>query len=173
MQRTDRRKKSRGQAVVEFALILPVFLLLTLGVVDMARIFTAYISLTNGVTNAALFAGQGGYGKWCSTDPLDIPCPTDFAPNNPGNIASNAAGSIAYEIQIDAQGLIWTNIHMKAPQCTLTLTGFTTAPCDNAIPKTYSKVTISASYDVTMFTPLMSTILGPVHMTATTTSVTY
>ncbi len=174
MQRTDRGKKSRGQAVVEFALILPVFLLLTVGVVDMARIFTAYISLSNGVNNAALFAGQGGYGKWCTTDPLDVPCPTDTAPNNPGNIASNAAGNIAYQIQVDAQGLTWTNIHMLAPQCTLTLSPFTTAPCDNAIPKTYAKVKIAAWYDVGLLTPLAS-LFAPtgIRINASTTSVTY
>ena len=52
---------------MEFALILPVFLLLTLGVVDMARVFTSYIALTNGVANAAIYAGQGtNYLKWCS-----------------------------------------------------------------------------------------------------------
>jgi Flp pilus assembly protein TadG len=51
--------RNRGQALVEFALILPVFLLLTLGVVDGARIFTSNVALTNGVREAALFASQG------------------------------------------------------------------------------------------------------------------
>jgi hypothetical protein len=173
MQRTVRRQKSRGQAIVEFALILPVFLLLTVGVVDMARLFTAYISLTNGVSNAALFAGQGGYGKWCSSEATDVPCPTDIPPG-PGNIASNAAGNIAYQIQVEATGLSSTAITMLAPQCTLTLSPFTTGPCDIAPPKTYSQVKIVASYDVSLFTPLMNVLLGGgVHMTAATTSVTY
>ena len=43
-----RGERSRGQTLVEFALILPVFLVLTLGVVDGARVFTAYIAIKQG-----------------------------------------------------------------------------------------------------------------------------
>jgi Flp pilus assembly protein TadG len=54
------RRKDRGQSLVEFALVLPLVLLLTLGIVDAARLFAADVSLTNGVREAALFAAAKG-----------------------------------------------------------------------------------------------------------------
>jgi hypothetical protein len=169
MQRTVRRGKSRGQAIVELALILPLFLLLTLGIVDMARLFTAYISLTNGVSSAALYAAQdGGYGKWCSDGSL-IHCP-DGQPlpriANPNNIA--------YQIQVETSGLDPAKIDMLAPACTLTVGG-TTGSCQRLPIGTYTKVKIVASYNVTMLTPLLSFFVAPtgVRLTAATTAATY
>jgi hypothetical protein len=37
-------------------------MLLTVGIIDTARLFAADVSLTNGVREAALFAAGGGYG---------------------------------------------------------------------------------------------------------------
>ena len=68
----SRRQRSRGQAIVEFTLILPVLLLLTVGMVDLARVFSSYIALTDGVREAALFAAEGdGYERWCAIPPDD------------------------------------------------------------------------------------------------------
>jgi Flp pilus assembly protein TadG len=44
-----RRRRSRGQALVEFALVLPIFLMLLLGVFDLGRMIYMY----NGVAEAA------------------------------------------------------------------------------------------------------------------------
>src|SRR4051794_18751060 len=56
----DRRR--RGQSVVEFALILPAFLLLMLIAVDFGRIFFTSIQLNNAVREAA------NYGATKPTD---------------------------------------------------------------------------------------------------------
>jgi Flp pilus assembly protein TadG len=58
--RRPRQPDSRGvgQAIAEFALLLPAFLALTLGVVDGARLFGAYVPLTNAVREGALYASQ-------------------------------------------------------------------------------------------------------------------
>lgn len=50
------RKLSRGQALVETALILPVFLALLLGIVDMGRAVWATTSLASAAREAARFA---------------------------------------------------------------------------------------------------------------------
>jgi PKD repeat protein len=60
-----RRDRSRGQSVVEFALILPVLILLLLITLDFGRLFMSYITLTNatrvaanyGATSPASFTG--------------------------------------------------------------------------------------------------------------------
>lgn len=54
--------RERGQSLVEFAIILPVLLLLVLGVVDLGMGFKTYITLTN--------ASREGV-RWISIHPTD------------------------------------------------------------------------------------------------------
>ena len=152
-----RRNRSRGQTLVEFALILPVFLMLTLGVVDGARIFTAYISITNGTREGALFAAQGSnYGKWCSSTST-VTCPTGYVSANQSTDPDN----IAFRVQEEASGLTQGSIVLSAPTC------------DNGTCNSSStKVTVQVQYSMTLFVPLVSALMGsPVRMTATTSAV--
>jgi hypothetical protein len=167
--RTSRRQKSRGQAVVEFALILPVFLLMTLGVVDVARVFTSYISLTNGVSNAALYAGSGAFSNWCVSDIL-ISKTAGCDPSNSARF-NQSPGNVAYQIQTEATGLDLPTVVMSKPQCKLAASPFSTGDCTSTVPGWYSQVTVTADYNMTLLTPLVSTIMGsPIHLTSTTTA---
>jgi Flp pilus assembly protein TadG len=42
-----RRERERGQALIEFALVMPLFLLLLLGIVQFGTVFRDYIALTD------------------------------------------------------------------------------------------------------------------------------
>jgi Flp pilus assembly protein TadG len=162
---TRRRSRGRGQAVVEFALILPVFLMLTIGVVDMARVFTSYVELTNGVSSAALYGGNGGYFKWCSATGV-IACKT-------GTAAANKAGdpdNIAYQIQIETTGLTTGAIDLGKPQCNTPGAPTVFADCTLATAGTYSSVRVGANYTMTLLTPIISNLVGPVKMSAETTA---
>jgi Flp pilus assembly protein TadG len=142
---------------VEFALILPVFLVLTLGVVDGARVFTAYIAITNGAREGALYAANGtNYLNWCSTT-ATVACPTGYTASNQNADPSN----IAYRVQAESQGLTQSNITLSAPTC------------DNGTCNSSStKVTVTVSYHMSLFVPLVSAIMGsPVVMTAATSAV--
>ena len=59
-----RSSASRGQSLVELALILPVFLLLVMGVIDFGRVFNSYEAIANaareGARYCALNAHLGG-----------------------------------------------------------------------------------------------------------------
>jgi len=160
------RASSRGQAVVEFALVLPVFLMLTLGVIDMARVFTSYISLTNGVSSAAIYAGQGGYLKWCATGGT-VPCPAGA----PATAKIANPDNIAYQVQVESEGMNKPAVVLASPVCTRTGTA-TTENCTSTGAGAYDHVTIAATYDVTLLTPLMNTLMGgPVRLSAATTAV--
>lgn len=50
------RQRSRGQALVEFALVLPIFLLILIAVFDLGRAVFAYNSITNGAREGARLA---------------------------------------------------------------------------------------------------------------------
>ena len=54
--RTTSARRSRGQALVEFALIIPVFLLLLVALFDLGRAVFAYNTLTNAAREGARIA---------------------------------------------------------------------------------------------------------------------
>lgn len=160
--------------MVEFALILPVFLVVTLAVIDGSRAFTAQIELTNGVRNAALFAYKGNYNSWCR-DPSD---PTDADPSMPvsvacptGTTAANYNGdptNLAYRIAAEASGMDITQITLSPPLCGLG-PGAPASSCSSVANPKY--VTITATYRFTPLTPLLSQFWGGnIILTATSTA---
>ncbi|MRH44309.1 pilus assembly protein [Aquibacillus halophilus] len=56
-------KSEKGQSLVEFALILPVLILLLFGIVDFGRIFHAYLTLDHAGREAARSASIGEEDK--------------------------------------------------------------------------------------------------------------
>jgi Flp pilus assembly protein TadG len=168
------RRRGRGQTVVEFALILPVFLVVTLAVIDGSRAFTAQIELTNGVRNAALFAYKGNYNAWCRdpSDPTDadpgmpvtVACPTGTGSANYGADPAN----LAYRIAAEASGMDRTLITLSQPLCGPG-PGAPTSSCASVANPKY--VTITATYRFTTLTPLLSQFWGGnITLTATSTA---
>jgi Flp pilus assembly protein TadG len=51
---------TRAQALVEFAFVLPAFLVLTLGMIDLGRAFVFGVAVQNGAREAARLAATGG-----------------------------------------------------------------------------------------------------------------
>ena len=56
-ERTQKRR--RGQSLVEFALIMPMLLMITFGIVEFGRVLNAYIMCTNGAREGARAAAVG------------------------------------------------------------------------------------------------------------------
>lgn len=54
------RKGEHGQALVEMALVLPLFFLLLFGVIEMGRVGYAYITVTNATREGGRVATLGG-----------------------------------------------------------------------------------------------------------------
>lgn len=52
----DRTGEERGQALLEFALVIVMLFLLLFAIIDFARIFFAYSTMSNGVREGARFA---------------------------------------------------------------------------------------------------------------------
>lgn len=59
---------ARGQSLVEFALVLPLLLILVFGVIDFGMGLRSYISLTNAVREGARFAAVGNPAGTYPTD---------------------------------------------------------------------------------------------------------
>lgn len=56
--RRPRSHRDSGASAVEFALMLPILLMLVMGVIDFGRIFSFQITLNNAVSEGGLYAAQ-------------------------------------------------------------------------------------------------------------------
>jgi Flp pilus assembly protein TadG len=155
------RERSRGQALVEFALILPVFLALTLGVVDGARLFSVYISLTNASREGALYASADtNYLNWCTATSPRVACPTGWSASNQTTDPDNIAARVADEMA-GVAGINYANITLSPPTC------------DNGTCNASSvKINVTVTYSMALsigFIPGVGALFGnPVRMTSTT-----
>lgn len=103
-RRGSRSPRGRGQALVEFALILPAFLLILAGILDYGFMLYSRMTLISGVREAA---------RWAVTEPNVLSIPTDYA-SSTGHLASNLPG------------LVWANVSRTAT-C---ITGSGAGNCD-------------------------------------------
>lgn len=76
MRRFLRRPTSRGQGLVEFALVFPIFALLFFGLIDIGR----YVFATNDLNEAAREAARyGSVEQWSYSCPASVTTPDRFA----------------------------------------------------------------------------------------------
>jgi hypothetical protein len=157
--RTGFTSRSNGQSLVEFALVLPLFLIMTIGIVDMARIFSANVNLADGVRKAALWAAEGtNYDKWCrqvaSPPPGIVECPTEDIDGNPVDPTSKVSpdpDNIAFQLR--SVGLDAARITMRAPFCRDTLANPAACASDGTVQ-------IAASYPEVLLTPILGAMFG-------------
>ena len=129
------RQRSRGQSLVEFALVLPVILLLTLIALDFGRVYLGYINLQNMARIAANFAADNPDTDWTVlTDPT--------------------VQQFKNQIVNDA----------KATNCTLpVVAGVTTVPTPTygtATRDLGDLATVAISCNFRLITPVISNIVG-------------
>ena len=135
----------RGQAVTEFALVLPVMLLILLLTVDFGRLFFSYIAVTNAAReatyHAALRAGDTSF------DPQDY--------------KDGVTAAAVRETNVQAQGGAGS-LTVSDPTCYL-LGSSTIIDCraaSNFAPGIGNQVTVSVAQPFTFLTPLISGVFG-------------
>jgi Flp pilus assembly protein TadG len=127
--RRSRQPPSRGfgQAIAEFALLLPAFLALTLGVVDGARLFGAYVPLTNAVREGALYASQWHHqtdtdgivavveseANGLDPDEIAVTVTCDGAPCVAGS-GTNVKVSATYQMRLAFTSVWSSSVHLGA-----------------------------------------------------------
>jgi hypothetical protein len=170
-QKTTRRgRRSAGQALAEFALVLPIFLVAVFGLIDVGRLVYQHSVLSQAAREGARLAAVEAY--WLGSSDASCGqfggpiCPSNFtALRNDVTAAVNRMtvpyGSIAsgnVQIQCDADGTSpptgnWTN-----------------ASCTSRIPQ-QSIVSVRVEMTFSPITPIVSGLLGTVTTSGSATMV--
>jgi hypothetical protein len=147
-----RQRVSRGQAMVEFALILPLLILLLVMAIDFGRVFFGWIALQNATRIAADTASQRA-NAWPSAD-----------------------GNLEQEWRLDYEHFITQDL--QAANCTYPTPHpdpvFTNVnpgtPYDQGDHDFGDLVTVSLECDFSLITPLAEAVFGgPIHLAAEAT----
>jgi Flp pilus assembly protein TadG len=124
---TDRpaRRRSRGQAMVEFTLILPCLLLLILGIYQFGQTYADYIQVTNaardggrkalvsrgdtnGVSDAITAAKNATW--WLDTSKMSV----TVSPGQPWTQGQNVTVTVTYPYSISLLGLVVASGTLKS-----------------------------------------------------------
>lgn len=129
------RPRSRGQALVELALILPVLLVMVAGAIDVGRLFFAYVTIEDAAKEGALY---GASNPTCDVSKAGCPDPSN----------------VTYHLTQDLSGLSGVT---STIQCFDATTGSPVSVDSCAEDDTYR---VTLSYPFTPITPLASNLVG-------------
>jgi Flp pilus assembly protein TadG len=128
-----------GAAAVEFALLLPLFILLVFGIISGGVFFNDKLSLNQGVREAAR------YGATLNNPPTDVPSATAFLTTILNSAQGNNYGQIGTSATTFCIGFIPANSDTTKPPTsnyylTYGASTATTTPCDSGDPSTPGSV---------------------------------
>jgi Flp pilus assembly protein TadG len=132
-RRYRRRHRTRGQSLVEFALILPIMMVFLAAVLDLGRVFYATISLNNAAREGAFQAAE---------------TPASFDQGQPCNTATNM---VTCRVQLEAKG---SAITIAADDITMSCSA---SGCPE---QAGSRVTVGVTGEFRLLTPLLSIVFG-------------
>jgi len=127
------RTRSRGQSLVEFALILPLFLVFVAACLDLGRVFYANISLNNAAREGAMQAAK---------------TPTSFIANGACDPATN---DVVCRVQLESKG---SQVQVASTDISVSCS---VAGCPKSAG---SLVTVQVRGSFRLVTPLLSAIFG-------------
>jgi Flp pilus assembly protein TadG len=154
-----RRERSRGQSLVEFALVVPIFLFLVFALVDAARMMYAYNTISLSAREGARIASvQASYiGE-------DIGCTAVACPATAADLKANVTTGVnRFLIGMDA---------VPASSVRLSCTDFylASSAADCAADNDQgNSVTVSVDYPFAPIAPLIAQILKPITITSSAT----
>jgi Flp pilus assembly protein TadG len=144
-----KRGNRRGQALVEFALVLPVLLVLLLLAVDFGRLFMTFVAVNNAAREGAFYAAQQAM-----VTPFD-------------DDAYNDGVEAAALREVNAQGQGGEGLmSVTTPACSDAVSGtvMTCAVAAAITSTTGNQVTVSVSQPFSLLTPIVGELFGGVVM---------
>jgi Flp pilus assembly protein TadG len=181
-------RPGRGQALVEFALVFPIFIVLLLGIIEFAFLFNALLSVNYSARDAALAAAEAGDGVGADCVILDSVDAAISAPTSDNRIVTveiykaTAAGVMigtptTYARGGTTSGAACGTTGLSVPY-TRTANGYPEATrcnvlagCPSSGSTTVDNVAVRVTYTHTYVTPLQNFLGGGASLTFDRTSV--
>jgi TadE-like protein len=156
-------QRTRGQALVEFALVAPIFILLFMGIIEFGRFVLAYEALNNATREGARYAIVHGSSSNCPSGPM------------PGGGTSPSACADASGMAVQNQVLRYgftlklsTSSAGVIPPCPTPGTNQVAVCWQNLDNARGHSVTVTANYTFSTIVPLP---IPPISMTGRSTLV--
>lgn len=143
-RRRGQRRQMAGQGLVEFALVLPVFLLLIAVSIDLGRAFYAYVAIENAAKEGAFF---GATNPRCDTS---------------GKQGCTDPGNVSWKVNDDLSGLAGSTVTVGC------LAGG--APVSVESCKEGNQYRVGVSHPFRLVTPILAAFGGTWTIKATATS---
>jgi hypothetical protein len=156
-----KQKRQSGQSLVEFALVVPIFLVLVFALIDFSRLLFTYISISNGAREMARVAAVStpAGGPWSSTDAVAAFMNTTIvaaSQNGATDKVTVRTGDRVCARTLDNGGTCAT-----APVSVVCTMPLTTASCNLNAPSRSGFVEVHVDYTF-QFNPLFQNRLGGV-----------
>jgi len=182
------KRSGRGQALVEFALVFPIFIVVLLGIIEFAFLFNALLSVNYSARDAALAAAEAGDGVGADCVILDAVDAAIGAPTSDNRIVkveiyqATAAGVLVpgklttYARGGTTSGAACGTTGLSVPY-TRTANGYPEATRCNVLAgcpsgsTTVDNVAVRVTYTHTYVTPLQNFLGGGGTLTFDRTSV--
>jgi uncharacterized repeat protein (TIGR01451 family) len=134
------KKRSRGQGLVEFALVLPILLLIFAAAADFGRAFYAYVAIENAVKEGAIYGARNPLCATTSTACID--------PNN-----------VRWRVQNETRVINQDGTVLNPTiECQDGATGIAHADLRDCVEG--DRYVVRLSYQFNMITPIIGAILG-------------
>jgi Flp pilus assembly protein TadG len=172
MTRERYAERRRGQALVEFALVIPIFLLMVFGLLDMGRAVYSNHTLSQAAREAARLAAA--QASWVGeTTATEATCNTIGGPVCPADVAALKANvdAAANRMAVGLGVIPSAQVHMQCnPSTSAAPTGaWTGSTC--ATRSSGSLVSVRIAYTFTMITPVVGQIADNLSLSASATMV--
>ncbi len=140
-----RRRSDRGQSLAEFAMVAPLLVLLIFGLVDLGRLYQAYVTVQGAARDGARYGVTGRSDCAGASDRYS--CIQEAARLQTGALANHGSA-----VSITAQS--W-----RFPD-------YSVANSAGDPGKQCDLLQVKVEYDFKAATPLLDKILGPIHLSA-------
>lgn len=168
MIRRPSSKRRRGQSLVEFALVLPIFLLLLFGLIDAGRLVYQHSVLSQAAREGARLAAVEA--SWVAQS--DPGCGSAGGPVCPANVAVLRTHILAAANRMVSPFAVITSAQLNTrcdPSGGAPTGDWSATSCSSNKTGNVASVRVVASF--TPITPVISTLIGAVSMSASTSMV--
>lgn len=140
-----RRLPDSGQSLVEFSLVVPLFVLLIFGLLDLGRLYQAYVTVQGAAREGARYGVTGRSD--CAGASDRYACIQETARRQTGSLANHNGA-----VSVTARSWQFPDYSVANP------TGDPGKQCD--------LLQVQVEYDFRAVTPLLDRIMGRVHLSA-------